>query len=678
MKPTLLLAVAFSVATTAAMATDWVPELLPPETGYRTPQAPVSFLLPALPTETLERLALEVDSFDVTAYVSSADGRHAVFTPPQPLTPGRHTLRLVEVLGSGQGVERGRWILEIRGEGGGRQASLSGDLTFSLSRRLADQGLTTTAPGPNRAEGALGINGSLTDSDWKLTGNAALLGNSRHDQLPHRDGPIDLATFLLTAEAGPVVAQIGHHAVGPDSLVMQGFNGRGLSVGMRSADGAAALTAFALNTGNVTGFRQGLGVGDADDRTMGVVASYTLTPGGDSRVWGTWVTGAGRDQTGQPGSGVSGETSQGKGHAAAIAGHAAWFDRRLQGRVELARSRFDADGPGTDTDGDGVLDQNEPYRDGDGQVVLLDWRPWDDLRLAGRPVALSLGLERRRLGTWLRSPAAPGAARDTDLWKGNLHMTWAGLNADLALSRASDNVDDQPDVARSRTQRSSLNLGWTPEYPAAPGGGPALPWYGQPYLGLALDLADLDVIRGTPALLTGPLRRTDSLTLSALFSGQSWSWGLTQVLGRDDDLRQSAPDQRLTNTQLFATLQLGDRLSLGPTLGRSVTSERDPPAGVTAKDRTTRSAGLNLSYAVSEGIHLNAGYALSDEQASDGSAERRTQDLNLSMSWTVAPPKAHSPGLSLWLDGSRHDESGPGADSWQIFLRAVIGLPLAL
>ncbi len=675
-----LLFFAVALFATAASAADWTPELLPPEQGLRGPLAPVQFLLPELPAETLEKLALELDNFDVTAYVSSADGRRAIFTPPQPISQGRHDLRLVEYRAGGQMVERGRWTLEIRAGAGHREASLNGNLVFNLTRRLDSNHLAAGTAGPNQADGALSLRGALADADWKVTGAADLLGNSQHAQLPRKDGPIDLATFLLTAETGPVVARVGHHAVGPDSLAMQGFSRRGASVGVKSADGAAAVTAFALNTGNVVGFQEGLAVGDADKRTVGVVASVKPLAGRDLNVWGTWVSGAGQDQTGASGSGVAGDAAHSKGRAAALSGYGTFLDNRMQVRAETARSHFDADGPGTDTNGDGVIDHNEPYRDGGSQLLMLNWSPWDKLEAAGRPAALSFGLERRHVGTWFRSPAAPGAARDTDLWKGGMHFDWAGVHGDASLARATDNVDDQPDVARSRSLQSNLSMGWYPEYARAADGRPAIPWYGQPYLGLALGHTDLDVINGTGALSAGPLRRTDSLTLSATFSGGAWSWGVSQTLGRDEDRRQTAPDLSLSSTQVFASLQVGERLTLGPTVSHSVTRESDAPAGVTAKDRKTLTAGLYASYTLSETLNLGGGYTLSDDETSDGSSQRRAQDLNARLSWIVAPPKERRPGLTLMLDGSRHDESGSsaGADNWQVFLRAVIGLPFAL
>ncbi len=674
-----LLAALLPTLAAATVPTDWTPELLVPEKGIRAPLDPVRFLLPELSAATLEKLALELDSFDVTAYVSSADGRHAEFTPPQPIGPGKHELRLIEYQAGGRMVERGRWTLEIRSGEGYRDASLNGTLVFNLTRRLASDNLAAGAPGPNQADGALSLRGTMADDDWKVTGAADLLGNSQHAQLLRKDGPIDLATFLVTGEKGPVVAQVGHHAVGPDSLVMQGFSRRGVSAGVKSADGGAALTAFALNTGNVVGFQDGLGVGDSDKRTVGAVASVKPLAGRDLSIWGTWLSGAGQDQTGSSGSGLAGDPARSKGHAAALSGYGVFLDNRLQVRAETARSHFDADGPGTDTDGDGKIDSDEPYRDGNGHLLMLSMSPWGTLEAAGRPVALSFGLERRRIDTWFRSPAASGAARDTDLWKGGMHFDWAGLHGDASLARATDNVDDQPNVARSRSLQGNFSMGWYPEFAPDAGGQPAIPWYGQPYLGLAWGQTDLDVINGTGALAAGALRNTDSLTLSATFSRSTWFWGVSHTLGKDEDRRQAAPDLSLSSTQLFGSVQVSERLSLGPTVSYAVTSESDAPAGVTAKDRTTLTAGLYASYTLSDTVNLGAGYSLSDDDTSDGISQRRAQDINARLSWTMAQPKEHRPGLTLMLDGNQHEESGSGAgaDNWQVFLRAVIGLPFA-
>src|SRR5688572_24851674 len=209
------------VTLSANAQTDWTPQLVPAASGARSPAEAIRIRLPAnLSAAVLERLTLELDDFDVTALVSR-EGADAVFTPPQPLPFGPHTLRLVEYAPDGTIIERGMWEFEIRKAALFREAEGRIASTLNITQRIADDDLTQPTPKKNQANGAAQLAGTVADSNWRLKGNMDLLYNSQEQLTPRQKDQLDMGRFLLQGELGAASAQAGHHAVAPDSLIMQ-------------------------------------------------------------------------------------------------------------------------------------------------------------------------------------------------------------------------------------------------------------------------------------------------------------------------------------------------------------------------------------------------------------------------------------------------------------------------
>ena len=122
----------------AAAPSDWKPELLPAAGSMRAPSEPIRIAVPALSTDKLEPLALELNGLDVTLLVAREPGR-LVFTPPQPLAWGRHQLRLVERATNGEILERGRWIVEIRKSSAFREAQLQSNIDLNVTQRTSQR-----------------------------------------------------------------------------------------------------------------------------------------------------------------------------------------------------------------------------------------------------------------------------------------------------------------------------------------------------------------------------------------------------------------------------------------------------------------------------------------------------------------------------------------------------------
>ena len=635
------------------------PELLPPPGGVRGAADPVALRVPELQGAMLSRLTLELDGMDVTAMLARR-GEVLTFRPVEPLATGAHELRLVEYAPNGDILELGRWTLEIRFSPSLREAGFEAETSLNAVHRLAGSGLGEPPPPRGVLEGASTLAGHAADADWQVQGNADVLFHSEAQELPRGRGPVDAGEFLFQGRRAGWNVRAGHHAPVPDGLIVQEFSRRGVSAGYTGTGGTWSASAFALRTQEITGLTGGLGVDRSDERTAGVVVAARPLPRSPRALSFSAVYLSGGDP-GQTGEGVGGEPETGsRGEAAAVAGEALVLQERLQLRGELARTRYDYDGPGP-----------LPAESDDGLAVLLGYTPWRERPLRGEPASLRLGLEHRRLGTFFRSPANPGAVADRNMVRGFLEFNWNGIDLQAGAGRETDNVNGLVLLPRVATRQVTFDLAYAPPDQEATGDVP-LPWYGQPAFSLsAVDLSQR-VVNAGAGLMPGDLRDTRNVTLSASFTYPAWSWSLSHSVGRDDDLSGQSADTRNAATEATLDLQSDAGLTLALTVQHARSEDRD--AGVEA---VTDTAGLELGYALSERVQAGLTLALNRERSSDDSVNARTVDIGGTLAWTVQEAGGGQPGLQVSVEGQRReqvDRVDPVNDvtSTQVFLRLTV------
>src|SRR5262245_58829109 len=672
-----------------AAAADWSPELLPPQKGARGPADPILIGIPDLPVSVLERLTLELDNIDVTGFVTR-DGPNAVFTPPQPLVYGPHELRLVELAADGSVVERGAWTIEIRKTASFREAELGANATLNASARIADRDLAENAPGTWQGNGAAQLQGAAADGNWRVRGNADFLANGQPALMPRQEGHFDVGRFLVKADSGAFAAAAGHQTVGPESLVMQGFNRRGVSVGVgREADGVSA-TAFMLSGQDVIGFQHGLAISDSGNRVDGVSVVGRPFSGRSEALAlsATYVSGQGPTQTGAPGTGIGSNaltpvipgaqplppTTVNTGTPLVTAGSAASFvadsqlvERRLRLRGEYALSRFD---------GDGVDIGNDAQKD-KAYSLLASYAPWRGRTAGDTPYAVQFGVEYKSLGTFFQSPASPSGPSDRQGTRGFVGVDWGGLNASLSVERLRDNVNNIESLPRTQWTQSTFSLTYRPMPTLAPAAGagqpPALPWYGQPMLTLAFTDFDQNVIKASTVLAPGPFRATRSVTGAASFTYPRWMWSLGHTVGKIDDFTDATDDTRSNLTVLNASLRFGESFTVGPLVQVNRIEDRTN----NTRDSRTVTGLINLSYAFTQRTRVNFSAGGNRQVLDDGSLDTRSVDTVGSLSWTVATVSGAQPGLTLSLEGAHHNvddkvNTANTRDSYEVFIKAGI------
>ncbi|MCW8891351.1 MAG: hypothetical protein OQL20_11895, partial [Sedimenticola sp.] len=332
--PLAILSLLFFTSASAS----WSPELVPTkDRSYRLPAEEIRlYIPPEVPVEVLQRLSLELDGIDVTALVGR-DGDFALFVPIQPLAYGKHRLRLVENGADGSLLERGFWLFEVRKSEAFREAELNVATSVEVSKRIGEKNMTALPTRRTQGTGSAAIQGRLADGDWQAGLSLPLFYNSNTE-----GREVEVGEYLLDWQRKSLSAKAGHHAIAPDSLVLSGFNRRGVSATFSSQAYATSVTGFNMRGSHLSGFQDGLGVGDSNDYVSGgVVTAYPVNRSDASvEISAIYLSGEAPDT----GLGIAGDPAASGGDAWSLKADGQWLERRLRLRGEYAGTEYDFDG----------------------------------------------------------------------------------------------------------------------------------------------------------------------------------------------------------------------------------------------------------------------------------------------------------------------------------------------
>lgn len=662
-----LLILSTSLPGAVLASENWQP-LLVGQDEVRAPDSPITLQLPPLPVEVLQNLALELNGIDVTAFVSTQDGRTVTVNLPQPLAYSRHQLRLVEYTRDGDIVERGNWSLDVRRNDWFREASASADVTVNSQYRVDEKNLAEPVIDEWQHDGSARLESHLANDEWRNDTWVELIGNHEESLMPRQDGKVDLAWFLVSTESGPWFAHLGHQQLGANNLVMADFQRRGVSLGARTELGELSL--FSLRTEDISGFQHGLGVSDDDNRTDG--ASLTVQPvSSDNQqvtINTTWLDGKGPSQAGIT---TAGDPLVSEGSAGSVSIDSLWLARSVRVRGEYAVSDHDLDADGTDYDSDGIIDSNLDAEKDAAWAMLAAWYPLQNAQLRGQPVSTNIGVEKKRIGTWFRSPANPFAVADRDLVQGFAGFGWAGLQTQISGGRETDNLEDDLLLPTSRLRQYSALLNYAVTSRFDEQGQAIIPWYGVPAFGLSHIATDQDIVRASPLIAEGALRATRTSSASLYFNYLRWSWSLASTINEEDDLTNTSSDLANRSHQLAASVRLG-RVSIDPYVQRSDSHYDD----LVNQDSTALIAGVGIGAQFSPRLYGQLGYSYNRQTVEDDSFSTRGYDINSHLSWQWLTAQRLRPGVAFSLLGQYQELDDKVADSnigqYQVHARVTL------
>ena len=632
----------------------WAPELLQAAATTRGPSDPLRIRLANIPAKTLELLALELDEIDVTSMITM-EGDVAVFTPPQPLAYGEHQLRLVEHSQDGSINERGQWTFELRKSALFRDAQANGNVTINGNYRTSDKGLSDPAPDRGQANGNGQFNWSAENENWRTSGMLSIIANTQSQLMPRREGHIDLGQFLAAADSGMFGVKAGDHAIGPDSLILQSFNRRGISVSATAPDNKAAITGFSMHTTPSTGAVNVLGVADSDNLVNGAVATVQPSPGNAEALalMGTYVNG-GSDS--QKSTNVIGGPGASDGSASSIIADSSLLQQRLRLRGELAKSFYDFDGSAGDLAPLG----------GHAYSGLITYVPWSDMVVSDHPLLWNMGLEKKLISTYFHSPSNPGGISDRDMSRVFTGVNWYGLDVQVNVGKESDNVDDNPLIPVTDSRQRSSVITYSPQVnyaPQANGQPPETPWYGQPSFNASFMSLNKDIVQLNGAAINQPTHSTYTSIAGASFQYAMWNWSIMQTWVKDQGYNlDPTPLTRNTSTQLQGNFRFLERLNVG------MNAFSQNVEIVNAGTQTNGVGGaLNLAYPFTDKINSSLAYSTRHDWSTNGSSDTVTSNTTAALNWVVETPHGVRPGVTLGMNGSYQDVSNKSA-TYQVFL----------
>ncbi len=629
---------------------------------YRTPSSTFRIRIPATaPAAVLGQLRLELDGIDVTALVTRS-GEYAVYTPPQPLAVGPHTLRAVQETPEGELIERGVWRFEVGETEHFREAQWHGGADLTAAYRLADQGLNNT-PARFQGNGSARLGGNLAAGDWRLAGKGSLVSDSRGVTDGRR---VDLRGYQVNGSMGPLSARAGDQTMWGDNLALQQFDRRGISAtygnsGDRGPAGTA-VTAFLVSGSAVQGFGNGLGIRDPDNRLEGVVGRVRPVRLGTGALFlsATYLRGR-RSETG---AGSVGSSDVSSGDIWDVRADSLWFAQRLRVLGELTESNYDPDADGP------VGSRRGHAYDLLGHYQILRGR-----EVSGKPLTWGAGLRYQEYSTFFRSQANAAAPRDLRMLTGTTNLAWGPTSATGTFGWSEDNVDGLALLPRARARVFDIKLGYAPQ-PAydATTGSAAYPWYGLPNWSLEWYRQATLTLEQPSSTLTAPIDSFKRvIDANVHFYYPLLDWGIRHTITWQYDHTGATGNQRIDYTKLDVNLPLfAQRVTLTPFFEYTRTEERTG-TGLTLE----RHSGVTLVANPTGRFSLQVDLDIDDLNPAPGGADTRTYSVTNRLTWTESTPRGARPGLTWTLTGSwNRNDVATGylvePDTYQVFLNLTL------
>lgn len=682
----MICALFWSVSAALAQDENWTAALAPPADGtaYGPLEALAIQVPDSVPFGELLQLGLEIDAIDVTPLLAF-ENQVFTFNPPQPLSPGPHELRLVATQPDGNIVDRGSWIIEVAGSGarvaaatsepatdgtaaaGGeaQQMSLAAVNSMELSQRLADGGMENLPDRLQASGGGYG-NGSYSNGPWSVVSNGNYLVQTEETRAPS-GRTVDLGEYNLTGrfDGEDIFGQValGHQDLGADNFIMSGFNRRGLSASLGSANEAVSVTGFGFRPDSITGRQDFTGLNDSENRLLGFMAKTHPVPGWakDFAVTGIYYNGEGGDL----GTGGGGDSAANKGTGWGLVADRYMFDRSVQVTGQFARTDFEYGGV--------VLGDNDETSN--AWSMALAYSPVQGEEIGGEYMNLTLGAQYDRVETFFSSLANPSLAADRDGVLLYSDFFWGSVSANAQGLYQTNNVDDVTGVPTDRLLSFQLSGNYYPTIdPPAAG---ETDWLGQPFLNINLGVTDNDRDE-TPAGYAG--FGTDNQNRSVTLGGGSnfaqWGWQVSETFSQYEDNTGNAADTNNYLTNLSANWTISDALKFDGGLQWGVFQDRDA-------NTDTDTINLNLGVQadiIPETLNAKLNYNM-NLLTGDGD----TPDSNIvsgEVEWTLFPPRENRIGAALAFQGLLENKNGNATDSldgtdWQVFSVLRISAPLA-
>jgi hypothetical protein len=295
------------------------------------------------------RLAVVIGETDWTGLCETAADSVTCRPGAVTLPSGERELSIHVVDGAGAWRELSRWPLKVRSAGGFEKIEAAPAVEAQLKGQPYQQRTPVVPPTDRDTYRDTALNASfdttLVKNGWTTRGSINVLGASysaerlRFGELQEEAPAIDLATYLVTAEARAGRVAAGHVSFSPQRHLVADFGARGVSAVLRPVP-AIDVEIGATSATSLVGWSVPLGFTADDHRALTLTLGMETVPRrpGLLRLAGSLVDGSRRPQAAVT-QGLVSDAQRSRGAAVRLVSSAL---PRFSLDAGFARSRFEA------------------------------------------------------------------------------------------------------------------------------------------------------------------------------------------------------------------------------------------------------------------------------------------------------------------------------------------------
>lgn len=610
--------------------------------GFRLPGESLRIALGSdLAVEQPAALSLELDAIDISALVQR-DNSQLTYTPVQPLSPGKHELRLMRYGDDGSVAELGFWSFDVRQSGYFQEAVVEGQFDLGVSQRVAEN--DSFQGSDFGVQGGGQVHSVLAGDNWRIESSADLMV-VKDRNLSFSDRRLDMPGFSITATAGRYTLKAGDQVLGSSSLLQDGYQQRGISTTALLPLIESSLSVFRVSASQVVGVDSGFGVSDPDNRITGAKWDYRPVRNDTVEIYVASTLLSGRASEPDYGSFTQELNSTvHEGDAWNLIVDSQFFQRQLRLRMEKAETRYDFDGDNTGFD---------PVEDDAWSgLLLLNPEPTDhDPTEDAVPIDWSLGVEAKQIGTFYKSLSNIYLPADKNMRRLFANAMRGKWRWDGSYAIEDNNLDENPNYATTEIRQWMMDVGYSNyERPTA---GSLLALLGQPSYTLSINGTSLKDVFTPDGYLVNDMETRYS-SVNAIFSHDTWDWSLGYNQSRLEDNTGWQPDALTRALQLRSGIQLGDYyyVNLGWQTQRTRYREQAITTSRHLYSVDARGELIPGRLSVNFSMGLNQNHAQEDPFNAQW---EKTTYISSSLNWRIREPDTHRAGLDLSLTFARND-----------------------